>query len=172
MRRKVVFMAGIVVLSMLVGALINGTMVQSDKVDFVIDAGGSMDIGVSSTISLEGDRTALINEYIASGAIRGNGIIGNVSATFVNDQTVVAYQPAAQSPMSLRRGITFDRQFYQIPVKPDNVIKPVEVQLVKQMKFDFVKLPINPALMMNSDGTINTDNIWYVDEIVNKFVNK
>jgi endoglucanase len=78
--------------------------------------------------------------------------------------------------MSLRRGVTLDRQFHKIPVEASCVVHPADVALIKQMGFNFAKVLINPGnptdgyLIMNSDGSLNTSNIGYIDELVNKFV--
>ena len=145
--------------------------------DFVIDDGGVIDIsGPTSLLLLETDRLSLVNALITAGRITGNGVVGNVIATY-NEQiagyTVVTFHPAQQQAMSLRRGVVLDRQFHQIPVEAACVIHSADVTLVKDLGFDFAKVIINPALMMNAaDGTINTANIWYIDEVVNKFVSQ
>ena len=151
--------------------LIDGTMYM-----FTLDiySGGFIDIHPGSTLILIGNQIDKANGFIASGKIRGGGIIGAVAVTFDGNNTLVVCQRdlASQQLMSLRKGVVFDRPFHQIPVEGAAEIHPADVNLVKLMGLDFAKVLINPELMMNAaDGTINTTNIWYVYELVNKFLN-
>ena len=73
--------------------------------------------------------------------------------------------------IKLNRGITLDRQFRTIPPEAIMTILPVDIQIIKSMGFEFVKLIVNPALM-KSGSTINSSNMWYLDEIVNRVLNE
>ena len=92
-------------------------------------------------------------------------------------QTVSA-QGNASTPqvMELKRGITIDRQFWQMPVEDYNTVVPADVALIKRMGFDFVKLLFNPDLFIatydQNQNNLNVGNLWYVDTLVNKFVSQ
>lgn len=75
------------------------------------------------------------------------------------------------SAFNLGRGIVLDRQFQQIPPEEWNTIVAEDVALIKRMGFDFAKVLVNPAPMI-SGSTINTANMWYVDELVNVFLDE
>ena len=73
--------------------------------------------------------------------------------------------------INLDRGIVLDRHFQQIPPESWNTIELADVELIKRMGFDFAKVLVNPAPMI-SGNTINTANMWYVDELVNVFLDQ
>ena len=151
----------------------SGSVMQILGTDLVIDNGGVIDISGTSTLILGSDQRDLVNGFVTSGKIRGGGITGNVAVTFDGNNTLVVCKRdlAGQQLMSLRKGVVFDRPFHQIPVEGAAEIHPADVNLVKLMGLDFAKVLINPELMMNAvDGTINTTNIWYIEDLVNKFL--
>jgi len=69
--------------------------------------------------------------------------------------------------LKLNRGITIDRQFLRVPPEPGSTILPIDIQIIKSMGFEFVKVLANPACFM-SGSTINSSKMWYLDEIVNR----
>jgi endoglucanase len=152
--------------------IVNGT-VKYYGGGLTIGANGKINIYNNSEFILHGDQTALANSLVAAGKIRGDGVIGvgNVIVAFDEDNnyTVVRSSHSAQIPMTLEKGVTFDRQFRAIPVENYCKIYPEDVNMVKKLGFDFAKLLFNPALL-KSGSTINTANMWYVDELVNRFV--
>ena len=141
--------------------------------ELTIDAGGLINISLGGTLTLNGDQRTLINGYVADGKILGNGLIGAVAATFDGTNTLVVYHRdlSGQQLMLLKKGVTFDRQFHQIPVESYNVIHTADVNLVKTMGLNFAKLIFNPYHLIKG-STIDDANMWYVDELVNKFVNR
>jgi len=68
--------------------------------------------------------------------------------------------------MVLGRGITLDRQFNQILSKSNIPFVASDIQIIKSMGFEFVKLLFNPACFI-SGSTINSSNMWYLEEMVN-----
>ena len=73
--------------------------------------------------------------------------------------------------LKLNRGITLDRQFTTIPPESIMTILPADIQIIKSMGFEFVKLIVNPACFI-SGSTINSSNMWYLDNIVRKVVSQ
>ena len=73
--------------------------------------------------------------------------------------------------MSLNRGITFDRRFHSVPPAANMTIEPIDIQLIKLMGFEFVKLLVTPSTV-KSEATIDPVNMAYLDEIVNKVLNE
>jgi endoglucanase len=69
----------------------------------------------------------------------------------------------------LKRGITFDRQLHAIPPPPELRIQVCDVQLLKRLGFDYVKLVVNPVLFISGSG-LNASNMPYIDEMVNTVV--
>lgn len=56
--------------------------------------------------------------------------------------------PPARLALELHRGISIDRQFRTIPPEPIMRITREDIQLIKAMGFDFVKLIVNPEPLM------------------------
>jgi endoglucanase len=85
----------------------------------------------------------------------------------------IAHNAAAGAKvvMKLKRGITIDRQFFRVPPEPASTIVPKDIQIIKSMGFEFVKLIVNPACFI-SGATIKDSNMWYLDEIVNRVVHE
>ena len=75
------------------------------------------------------------------------------------------------TPITFTRGLTLDRQFHTMPVEAWNTIDSCDVALIKRMGFNFAKVTINPQLMI-SGSTINTANMAYVEEVVNRFLDQ
>ena len=77
-------------------------------------------------------------------------------------------------PILLTKGIVLDRQFSTLPILPSEEhvrIDAYDVAVIKHMGFSFAKVMINPAPMI-SGSTINTTNMAYVDELVNRFLDQ
>ncbi len=73
--------------------------------------------------------------------------------------------PAAKLALELKRGISIDRQFRTIPPEAIMKITAADIQLIKSMGFEFVKLIVNPEpLMLN--GRLNPATQGYLEEIV------
>jgi len=74
------------------------------------------------------------------------------------------------TPMAvdLSRGISIDRQFRTIPPEPIMRITRGDIQLIKSMGFEFVKLIINPEPLM-SGNRLNKSKT-YLEEIVQRVV--
>ncbi|RKY81783.1 hypothetical protein DRP98_09840 [candidate division KSB1 bacterium] len=77
--------------------------------------------------------------------------------------------PPANLAMKLDRGVTIDRWYSTIPSQPN--FQQSDIQLIKSMGFDYVKLLVNPA-PHKSGNTINTSSMWYIDAIVNLVINE
>ncbi|MBI9017805.1 MAG: PEP-CTERM sorting domain-containing protein [Phycisphaerae bacterium] len=58
-----------------------------------IQAGSLIDINGTGTITLQGDWVNSVDNYIANDRLAGNGIIGNVDATFTNGVTTITAVP-------------------------------------------------------------------------------
>jgi endoglucanase len=76
--------------------------------------------------------------------------------------------PPAHTTVDLSRGISIDRQFRTIPPKPIMRITREDIQLIKSMGFEFVKLIINPEPLMS--GNRLNESKWYLKEIVQRVV--
>jgi licheninase len=63
----------------------------------------------------------------------------------------------------LKRGITIDRQYYLALPSPN--FQPGDIELVKSMGFDFVKLIVNPAVHKSTAAIIN---MGCIDAMVNR----
>ena len=81
--------------------------------------------------------------------------------------TVRSFTTKVKVEMKLNRGIVIDRQFSSIPPSLITTIVSKDIQIIKSMGFDFVKVLVNPACFI-SGSTINLSNMWYVDELVNR----
>jgi endoglucanase len=77
----------------------------------------------------------------------------------------------AEVVMKLNRGIVIDRQFHQIPPATRVTFTATDIQLIKSMGFEFVKVIANPACFI-SGATINDSNMGYLDYMVNTVVNQ
>lgn len=88
--------------------IIDGTMTILGQGDFFV--AGLIDICGTSTLTLDGDRKALIDGYIASGAIKGNGVLGGAVATIVGETTVVSVIPEPATLVLLGLGGLFLRR--------------------------------------------------------------
>ena len=73
--------------------------------------------------------------------------------------------PPARLALELNRGISIDRQFRSIPPEPIMRITPEDIQLIKSMGFEFVKLIVNPEPLM-SGNRLDSSNRWYLKKIV------
>ncbi len=67
--------------------------------------------------------------------------------------------------LDLNRGISIDRQFRSIPPESIMRITREDIQLIKAMGFEFVKVLVNPEPLM-SDGRLDTGKQWYLEQIV------
>ena len=74
--------------------------------------------------------------------------------------------PAAKLALELNRGICIDRQFRAIPPEAGMRFTREDIQLIKSMGFEFVKLLVNPEPLM-SGGRLDDTKTWYVREMVN-----
>ena len=138
-----------------------GPIVMNPKGRINIEAG---------TFQVYGSRVAEMQGLINAGRIVGYDGNGLVNTPIVDGNwTLVRAIPSSQIMMTLGKGIVIDRQFHSIPVPANMKIAAADVQLIKLMGFDFAKVLVNPALMI-SGNTINTANMWYIDELVNNFV--
>jgi endoglucanase len=79
--------------------------------------------------------------------------------------------PSAKLRLKLERGITIDRQIRSIPPTSERDFDQNDIQLIKSMGFEFIKLVINPAFFKSGDS-LNSSNMWYFDKIVNLVVNE
>lgn len=73
--------------------------------------------------------------------------------------------PAAKLALKLDRGISIDRQFRTIPPEPAMKFTSEDVRLIKSMGFEFVKVLVNPAPLMNENG-LDDSKKWYLNEMV------
>ena len=81
--------------------------------------------------------------------------------------TVRSFTTKVKVKMKLKRGLTIDRQFLRVPPEPTATILPKDIQIIKSMGFEFVKVLANPACFI-SGSTINQSKMWYLDELINK----
>ena len=79
--------------------------------------------------------------------------------------------PPAKLALDLNRGISIDRQFRSIPPEAIMRITREDIQLIKRMGFEFVKLIVNPEPLM-SGNRLNRSNQWYLKKIVDLVVNE
>jgi len=79
--------------------------------------------------------------------------------------------PAAKVALDLNRGISIDRQFRSIPPEPIMRITPEDIQLIKSMGFEFVKLLVNPEPLM-SDARLDPEKKGYLEQIVDLVVHE
>ncbi|MDX9972463.1 MAG: cellulase family glycosylhydrolase [FCB group bacterium] len=73
--------------------------------------------------------------------------------------------PAAKLALRLDRGICIDRQFRTIPPEPAMRIAAEDIRLIKSMGFEFVKVLVNPAPLMDQNG-LDDSKKWYLKELV------
>ncbi len=73
--------------------------------------------------------------------------------------------PPAKLALDLNRGISIDRQFRTIPPEAIMRITREDIQLIKSMGFEFVKLIVNPEPLM-SGNHLDPSKQWYLQEIV------
>lgn len=83
---------------------------------------------------------------------------------------LIGSPPAAELSLQLGRGVSLDRQYRQMPVEAIMTILSVDIFIIKEMGFDFVKLIVNPELHKSGAGLL-TSNMAYLDTIVNRVVN-
>jgi endoglucanase len=81
--------------------------------------------------------------------------------------TVRSFTTKLKIEMKLKRGISIDRQFLKVPPRRGSTIETKDIQIIKSMGFEFVKVLINPACFM-SDSTINPPNMCYLDDLIGK----
>ena len=79
--------------------------------------------------------------------------------------------PPAKLKLMLERGITIDRQVRAIPPEPYTTVSREDIQLIKSMGFEFVKLLINPAVF-KSEGGLASSAMPYFDQMVNMVVDE
>lgn len=77
-----------------------------------------------------------------------------------------AMLPQSGPELPLRRGITIDRQFHEIPPVPERTVHAEDVRTIKRLGFDFVKLIVNPAVLQAADGSLDTTRTWYFERII------
>jgi hypothetical protein len=77
--------------------------------------------------------------------------------------------PPAKPALVLSRGICIDRQFRTIPPEPIMRITREDIQLIKSMGFEFVKLIVNPEPLLSDNGMSDVTR-WYLREIVQRVV--
>ncbi|MEN6386249.1 MAG: cellulase family glycosylhydrolase, partial [Phycisphaerales bacterium] len=71
---------------------------------------------------------------------------------------------AKKLALSLRRGITLDRQYHSIPNSPN--FQSRDIKLIKSMGFDFCKLIINPDVHKSGSDIKNMNYLDTVADIV------
>ena len=69
----------------------------------------------------------------------------------------------------ITRGISLDRQYLKLPSVPN--FDKFDIQLIKSMGFEHVKLIVNPQPHKSGDG-IDSSSMWYLDAIVNLVLNE
>ena len=79
--------------------------------------------------------------------------------------------PPAKLTLDLKRGISIDRQFRCIPPEPIMRFTRQDIQLIKSMRFDSVKVLVNPEPLL--DGShLDTSKQWYLKEMIDLVVNE
>lgn len=69
--------------------------------------------------------------------------------------------------LRLKCGLSLDRtQPKPKPLSPEHIIKSADIQLIKSMGFDHVKVLLTPSRFMMPDGRLNKDGLWYVKQVV------
>lgn len=79
--------------------------------------------------------------------------------------------PAARLALPLNRGISIDRQFRQIPPEPIMRFTRDDIRLIKSSGFEFVKLIVNPAPLMDGPH-LDVRKREYLREIVSQVVDE
>ncbi len=79
--------------------------------------------------------------------------------------------PPARLTLDLRRGISIDRQFRSIPPEPIMRITREDIQSIKSMGFEFVKLIVNPEPLM-LENRLDNSKKWHLKEIVDLVVDE
>jgi endoglucanase len=82
-----------------------------------------------------------------------------------------ASAPTARLALPLRRGISLDRQFRQIPPEPIMRFTREDIRLIKSSGFEFVKLIVNPEPLMNGEH-LDAQKREYLREIVAQVVDE
>ena len=93
------------------------------------------------------------------------------------DVTLIKPPGTADEPstprLKLKRGISIDRtQPKPRPLSTARMITTADVQLIKAMGFDHVKVLFTPTRFMTSDGGLNEDTLWYVERVVGTVLNR
>jgi endoglucanase len=78
--------------------------------------------------------------------------------------------PPAQLTLDLKRSICIDRQFRRIPPEPIMRFTRQDIQLIKAMGFDSVKLLVNPEPLMDPRARLDQTKQWYLKEMVETVV--
>ncbi len=74
--------------------------------------------------------------------------------------------PAGKPRLKLNRGISIDRQIRTIPPGPYATIERADIQLIKSMGFEFVKILVNPAVFQTPNG-IDRILLRYIEQVIN-----
>ncbi|MCC6699420.1 MAG: cellulase family glycosylhydrolase [Candidatus Hydrogenedentes bacterium] len=88
-----------------------------------------------------------------------------VRAESGGEPSTINLAPAAHLALDLNRGICIDRQFRAIPPEPGMRFTREDIQLIKAMGFEFVKVLVNPEPLM-LDGHLDEAKTGYVREMV------
>ena len=93
------------------------------------------------------------------------------------DVTLIKPPGTADEPstprLKLKRGISIDRtQPKPRPLSTARMITTADVQLIKAMGFDHVKVLFTPTRFMTSDGGLNEDTLWHVERVVGTVLNQ
>ncbi len=90
---------------------------------------------------------------------------GSIATALDDDGQRANTLPAARLALDLKRGISIDRQFRRIP--PESIMRftQQDVQLIKSMGFDSIKVLVNPEPLMEG-GHLDPARQWYLQEMV------
>lgn len=89
-------------------------------------------------------------------------LLASIGTVFAGDSETVR---PAMPVLNLNRGISIDRQLHSIPPKVYNLIHREDIRLIKSMKFQYVKIILNPDVL-KSKGELDLSRIWYLDQVV------
>jgi len=118
-----------------------------------------------SFLGVEADKVRFT--ALASGPNHTGDTTGLAEVRFFGDTNTPS--PPADLALSFNNGVSIDRWYSSVPAAPN--FQSSDIQLIKSMGFDHVKLLVNPV-PHKSGNTINQSSMWYIDSIVNLVTNE
>lgn len=149
--------------------------VSDSKLTYYIDGESVKTVSISGIITAQS-----MDLFIGSDTAGENGFDGSIAelrifnaAVSPSQATSTVLNPAdneiQQPRMDLQKGITIDRRQYYSPV-PDpsegQTVTEADIINCKNMGFDHVKLLLTPNHLIQDDGSLITENMEYITQVI------